>query len=273
MKKIAPLIFMLVCFSCKKEKFSIENLNGNKIVALGHAGMGLGNTYPMDSYESILQCLNLGMDGTEFDVQMTKDSVLVAYHDQDLSGNTDLEGIINSLNWAEVKKARYTETLYLNYSIVSLEQLFSGIENPRNYKFTFDCKLYTEETDINKFYKSYINAVVSILQKYQLEDNAYIESQSATFLTLFKSRKPAYKFFIYPASFQEGLDIAVGSGLYGITISTNDISKEQIQTAHEHNLWVTVWNTHSESDNKEAIRKNPDCIQTDKVKSLLKLLK
>lgn len=274
MKKNIILFFIsLSIISCKKKEFNIVNLNGNKITALGHAGMGIGNTYPMNSYESILKCLNLGMDGTEFDVQMTKDSVLVAYHDQELSGNTNLKGFVNSLNWNELKNTHYTQTPYLNYSIISLEQLFSNIESLQEYKFTFDCKLHTNNNNISQFYASYINAVINIIQKYQIENNVYIESQSIDFLKIFKIKKPNYKLFIYPSSFESGLDIALSLDLFGITISTRDITKEQIKIAHNNNLLVAIWNTHSESDNIEAINKNPDFIQTDKVKNLIKLLK
>lgn len=265
--------FLLICCSCKKEKFDIENLNNNKILVLGHGGMGLGDIYPMDSAESILQCLNLGADGTEFDVQMTADSVLVLYHDTELSQSTTLKGVINSLNWSDVKNARYKKTLYLNYSIISLDQLFSSIPNPQRFKFTFDCKLYTNNSNMQQFYDSYSQAIIRILQKYQLEDNAYIESQSTEFLQLFKKKKSSYKFFIYPASFEEGLATAKSLGLFGITTSTHDISAEQIELAHASNFWVTVWNTHTEKDNIEAIKKNADCIQTDKVKHLLKVLR
>lgn len=259
--------------SCKKEEFTIQNMNGNKINALGHAGMGIGNTYPMNSYESIIKCLNLGMDGTEFDVQMTKDSVLVLFHGQDLSDDTNLKGIINSLNWNEVKDAHYTKTPYLNYSIISLEHLFSNIENIQQFKFTFDCKLYTSTNNINPFYKTYINRVINIIQKYNIENNVYIESQSEQFLDLFKNKMPNSKLFIYPTTFKSGLNIALTKGFNGITISTRNITKEQIKIAHDNNLLVAIWNTHSKSDNIEAVNKNPDFIQTDKVKFLKKLLK
>jgi len=273
MKKIIIFcLFFSIIISCKKEKNNIENLNGNRITALGHAGMGIGNTYPMNSYESIYKCLNLGMDGTELDVQMTKDSVIVAYHGQDLSDNTNIKGLINSLSWNEIKNTHYTQTPYLNYNIISLDQLFSNIENIQKYKFTFDCKLYNNNNS-KHFFESYINALVSLIQKYQLENNIYIESQSVEFLTLFKNIKPDYKLFIYPSSFESGLDIALTLGLYGITISTRNITKEQIKIAHDNNLLVAIWNTHSESDNIEAIKKNPDFIQTDKVKNLIKLIK
>ena len=272
-KTLVLYLIFLIIISCKKEEFNVVNLNGNRITALGHAGMGVGNTYPVNSRESILKCLNLGMDGTELDVQMTKDSVLIAYHSRDLSDNTNIKGFVNSLNWDEIKNARYTQTPYLNYSVISLEQLFSGIENLQKYKFTFDCKLYTDNSNISQIYKSYINAVVRIAQKYEMGNNIYIESKSEEFLSLFKSKKPDYKLFIYPSSFESGLDIALSIGISGITISTRDITEEQIKIAHENNLLVAIWNTHSESDNIEAINKNPDFIQTDKVKSLIKLLK
>lgn len=266
-------IILFVIISCKKEKFNILNLNGNKITALGHGGMGVGNTYPMNSYESILRCLNLEMDGTEFDVQMTKDSVLVLYHGQNLSDETNLKGVINSLNWSEVKNGYYTSTPYLNYSIISLDQLFSNIGSIQKYKFTFDCKLYTNTNNINQYYGWFIDALIKITQKYNIESNVYFESQSEEFLDLFKNKKPDSKLFIYPSSFEAGLNIALSKDLYGITISTRSITKEQIKIAHDNNLLVAIWNTHSKSDNIEAINKNPDFIQTDNVKNLIKLLK
>ena len=273
MKKTYICLFLLLSLvSCEKEEFNIVNLNGNKITALGHGGMGIGSTYPMDSFESISMCLNLGMDGSEMDVQMTKDSVLVAYHDNELAGNTTLSGIINSKNWKEIQQARYSHSPYLGYSLVSLDQLFAGIKNYDNYKFTFDCKLIQDENNKN-FYHTYINALIAIVQKYELEDNIYIESQSATFLSILKDKKPEFKLFIYPDSFNSGLKTAVELGICGITISTRDITTAQIKEAHDHNLMVAIWNTLSESDNIEAIKKNPDFIQTDKVRNLIKLLK
>lgn len=271
-KTIIICLLFLAVNSCKKEEFNIENLNGNKITCLGHGGMGVANTYPMDSYESISKCLSIGMDGSEFDVQMTNDSVLVLFHDQELSDCTNLNGIINSMNWNELQNAHYTQTPYLNYSIISLEQLFAKLSNIHKYTFTFDCKLYTEKNS-SQFYVSYINALIKLLQKYQLENNVLIESQSEDFLALLKNSKPDYKLFIYPASFDDGLNTALSLNLFGITISTRDITKVQIEIAHKNKLKVAVWNTHSASDNKEAIKKNPDYIQTDKLENLINLLK
>ena len=274
MKNLITLfVILFVVSSCKKEDFEIINLNNNKIILLGHGGMGIGSTYPMNSFESIIKCLSLGADGTEIDVQMTKDSVLVAFHDNDLSNNTNMKGLINSLNWSEIKGTYYQSTPYLNYSIISLEQLFSNINNLHNYKFTFDCKLYPVNNNANSYYNTYINALNKIIDKYDLQDNIYIESQSEEFLKLLQATNNNYKLFIYPSSFINGLEIAGNLNLYGITISTRDITKEQIKIAHNNNFLVAIWNTHSKNKNIEGIRKNPDFIQTDRVEHLIKLLK
>lgn len=270
MKKHLTLIvsLALIFISCSKEDLTINT----NIIVLGHGGMGIGQTYPMNTFESILKCLNSGTDGSEIDVQLTKDGVLVAYHSKDLSDDTNLSGTINDLNWSEIEDAFYISTPYLNYSILSLDQLFANVPNLKDYKFTFDCKLYTNSNAIN-FEDAYINSLSKIIDKYDLKSNIYIESQDTSFLLKLKERYPHYKLFIYPSSFEEGFNIALDLNLYGITISTKDVSREQIEKAHNNNLKVAIWNTHSKNKNIEGVNKIPDFIQTDKVKHLVNLLR
>ncbi len=258
-------------FSCSKEDFTINNLN-NKIVILGHGGMGISQPYHINTYESILECINAGADGTEIDIQMTKDSVLIAYHSKDLSEETNLNGIVNDLEWGDIKNGYYYSTPYIKYSIISLEQLFSNIDNLHNYKFTFDCKLYTNSNNVFDFQKSFINAIAKLIDKYSLQKSLYIESQNSDFLMRLQEKDENYKLFIYPNSFENGLNIALSLDLYGITISSDDISLEQIETAHNNNLYIAIWNTHSKNKNIDAVNKNPDFIQTDRVKHLVYLL-
>lgn len=264
---------MFLLANCKKDSFNIENLNHNNILALGHGGMGYGNYYPLDNYESVQKCLSIGMDGSEFDLQLTKDSVLVLYHGADLSEWTDRKGMVNQFTWEEIKGTQFKERPYQNYSITSLEELFSHTKNLQSYHFAFDCKLFSYNVDFNKFLATYIDAINRIVVKYQLEDNIFIEAQDTTFLKLFKQKFPSYKLYIYPPSFESGLATALRLGLYGITISTRMLTKEQVALAHANNLRVATWSTHTQKQNIEAIQKNPDIIETDEHLSLLRLLK
>lgn len=273
MLKILTLALCIIALhSCQKQEYEINNLNNNTISVLGHAGMGLGDLYPMNSFESLHKCLSLGTDGVEFDVQMSSDSVLVLFHDRNLSNATNLSATIHDHTWSELRDANYSQTFYLDYSLISLEDFFQSIDNIHSYIFTMDCKLYPSH-DESIYHSAFCNALTTIIEKHQLQDQVCIESQDIEFLKRLKQLNPVLKLFIYPANFESGFQTARTEGLYGITISTEDISTEQVLLAHQHQLRVAVWNTHSGKANEDAIRKNPDYIQTDKVVHLLKLLR
>jgi glycerophosphoryl diester phosphodiesterase len=271
--KVAAFIAIVFTISsCRKDSVNIRNLEGNRIICLGHGGMGNGAVYPMNTFESIQKCLSLGMDGSELDVQLTKDNVPVAYHDADLSSSTTGQGMINDHTWNEIKQEKYDETLYLHYSILALDDLFQHLKAMRNSKYTFDCKLYTS-AEKESFYDAYIAALVHIIQKYRIEDNIYIESQDIVFLNKIQVLLPDAKLFIYPSTFEEGLAIALEYNLYGITISTNNVTESQIAEAHINNIRVAIWDIQSMGDIEDGVAKNPDMIQTDNVQALLSLLK
>ena len=274
MNKILTIFSLFVFTSCEEEIiiFEIDNLNRDKITVLGHGGMGIASTYPMNSFESISNCINLGTDGSEMDIQMTKDGVLVAFHDSDLSAKTNLKGVVNSLSWEQINNGHYNETPYMSYAVVSLEQLFSNIANVSEHRFTLDCKLYRETTDDETYFNQFADAIIAIAEKYDLERKICIESGDKEFLKVLQAKRSRYRLFIYPPSFEEGLITAKELGLYGITISNNQVSTEQIEKAHIEGVRIAVWDAHSEQENYEAVQKNPDFIQTDDVKYLVNLL-
>ena len=259
--------------SCSREEFQIDNLSNNQIAIFGHGGMGVDHTYPLNTFESISNCLNLGANGSEMDVQITKDSVLVAFHDYDLGERTTIEGVINSLDWDEIKNASYIHPTYLNYRIVSLDDLFSNIADLHKYKFTFDCKLYSEYLSDTELHSIYSNALIKLITTFNLGNNVFIESNSVDFLKQLKLKDNTLPLFIYRDYFEEGMEIALDYDLYGITISTKNITRAQIEIVHNEGLFVAIWNVLSTDDNVEAIKKNPDFIQTDKLKNLIRLLK
>ncbi len=274
MTRLLTLLTLFFFASCEKEIiiFEIDNLNRDMITVLGHGGMGIASTYPMNSFESIANCINLGTDGSELDIQMTSDGVLVAFHDYDLSTKTNLKGVVNSLTWEQVKNGHYNETPYMSYAVISLDQLFSNIANVSEYRFTFDCKLYRETNDDEAYFNQFAEAIIAIAEKYNLERKICIESADKVFLKILQAKRSRYRLFIYPESFDEGMSIAKELGLFGITISNNLISSEQVEIAHNEGLRIAVWDAHNEPENYEAVQKNPDFIQTDDVKYLVGLL-
>lgn len=246
-------------------------MNNNRITALGHAGMGLHLIYPADTYESLSACIAAGADGTEIDVQMTKDFVPVAFHDLELSENTDMHGMVNDFKFSELEKSCYSKFPFACYSVMRLDTFFSKLNNFENYFFTFDCKLYSTETS-TIFYDKYADALIALIDKYNISKQLTVESDQPDFLNKLKLKKTNYKLFYYAQNFEEGMKIVRENNFAGITIEDEKISKEQIEQAHASGIYIALWRVNSRKDNLNAIRKNPDYIQSDKIEHLVGLL-
>jgi len=241
----------------------------NRTLVLGHGGMGIANLYPMDSYESMLNCINLGSDGTELDVQMTRDSVLVAYHDETLETLTDGSGRIIDYTWQELQAFKYRPAPYVEYDIANLDVLFAHLDNLQQLTFSFDNKLYFDAS----YQPVFMRAVERLLEHYGMEEQVFIESHDVAFLQDFKELQPDYKYFLNPDNFEDGLQQASSNGFYGIIMDDENITAGQIETAHQNGLHVQTWGPVSSDDNREAAAKDPDAIQTNNVSALVDLLK
>jgi len=274
MNKYIYIAFIFIgLFSCQKEDFTITNLNGDYIQVLGHGGMGMvANAYPINSLESIALCIQNDAHGSEIDIQLTQDGVLVAYHDHDLSSSTDNSGVIHSMDWSQVQQSNYTNLPYQNYHIATLDQIFSAITDYESKIFTLDVKLYPNGTDYTTYIDEYTDAIIALFDTYGLEDNVYLESQTLEFLTVMQAKKPNYQLYIYPQTFEEGLATVLQLGIKGMSISNEVITAEQVQEAHDLGVYVTIWGVDTKEENIDAVRKNPDMIQTDEVTYLVDLL-
>jgi glycerophosphoryl diester phosphodiesterase len=274
MKKLLLLSFvcMLIHVRCKKEEFDIQNLNGGRILSMGHGGMGIYNAYPLNSSASILSALNRDASGSEMDVQMTRDSVLVTYHGEDLSESTDLDGLVHAHTWTELEQGHYNEAPYQSLPIMRLDRLFENLDDRYDHQYTFDIKLHRSTNDEPAYNAAFARQLVQLIGRFGIASNVMLESQVPDMLSRLKTLDPTLRLFIYPTDFDNGLTIAEELGLFGITISMEKISAEQVRTAHDHGLWVALWDVYTKSDNEDAIRKNPEVIQTDRLDHLVGLL-
>lgn len=273
---LSPFSFSLI--SCKKDPalFEVNNLNGNKISVFGHAGMGLEFKYPIDTYESIEPVLRIGADGSEMDIQMTKDSVLMVFHNYLLEEMTICtSGLINDKLYSEISGCLIASPISNSIKLRSFNDLMTNLnssgKNINDYNFTFDCKLYTNSTNQIAFFNQYANAILKAIDSYGLQNNILIESQDTTFLRILKNKRNGLKLFIYADNFDDGLNISKNMNLYGITINSSLITSSQIKEAHDIGYRITLWGISSEKENVEAIQKSPDFVQTDKPIHLLKV--
>ncbi len=273
--KIAKLYlvsFAILCIGCAKTDHTVVNLNGNRIDALGHGGMGISSSYPTNTFESISACLARGADGTELDVQLTADGVLVAFHDSDLSESTNNSGRINDLDWADIEGSYYEVIPYHDYEVIRLESLFANTTELETYVFALDCKLITNQP-ADDYLQQFTSALLDLFDRFPLSEKTIVESPDPTLLLLLHQQQAPCQLFWYVADLETALEAAEPFPVDGFTIANDQVDADAISQAHQQGFQVALYNTQSKKDNIEAIEKNPDYIQTDRLDHLLKVLR
>lgn len=263
---IYSLFLIFTILNCtKKENYNVTNINHNTLMILGHRGMGEYFQYPGNTIESVLPVLKIGADGCELDIQITKDSVLVLFHNDDLDGRTKCSGRIYDYNWDEIKNCTYSG-LQTEVKLICVDELFSNIENLNEYYFAFDCKLTVDNPyDIN-YRKTFLRTIKLISNKYRMSGNIFIEGDLG-FLQIAKELGLTNKGFLIGSS----VDNAIDNNFFGIGASLNT-SIDTINYAHENGIYVMMWGAKTDIGNKQALKLNPDILQTDKPIPLLMLL-
>lgn len=258
----------ILLYSCERE-YDINNLN-DKIYIVGHGGMGVGRSpYPLNSYESIEMALNTGADGAEIDVQISKDSVLVCFHDKYLEEATNGSGEIYTKNWDEIKEAIYKSPPFEEYRIASLDQIFR-FSAGRGHFYTFDIKFNNPDTsDTNR--DIFQRALIRLIEEYNLEERVSIETTDTYFLLTMQEKKPDLYFFLY-SDFNSALEDAIEHGFKGITVKSDEISVENVSEAHDHGIMVAVFSA-SNRNHDDIIKTNVDIIQTDDLRDLVSKLR
>ncbi len=265
------LSILIALTSCDHFDGSISNLNGNEITVLGHAGMGYGDTYPMNSMESLIACLSAGSDGTELDVQITKDGKLVAFHDEELNAKTNFTGRVNAYTKAELETCQYTINPNLSYSLLFLDDLF---QHPKaaTKRFSLDIKsVYHNPTSVSD--SLFAAAVFQLITTYNLKQRITIESYSVSFLNELNELDPELELYFYPGTtYEAGLPVVLQNGFDGLTISAESLTASQVENAHSLGIKIITWGMRNKKENKSAVALNPDVIETDDVKYLLRYL-
>ena len=270
---LSILVFIIVLYLFYTNvKPEIRNLNRNTIGILGHRGMSKSYHYPGNSLPSILEALRIGALGCELDIQLTKDGSLVAYHHKDLDQNTNFEGAIRDYEADELKNCYYKGDYVEKVSLVLVDQLFELLGKNSKYIFSFDCKFnIDDEKDRIAYYIEFIDAIEMLINKHLLDNRIFIESDHVDFHHLLKLRKINVRQFITGKGVEKGLRIASKLGLFGIGVGSR-ISKKEVEKAHNLGVYVMTWTPTNAFSNAQAVRKNPDYIQTAYLTHLVKFL-
>ena len=142
---------------------------------LGHRGSTKIKKYPENTLQAFIEAIELGADGIELDVRMTKDNQLVVFHDSDLSRlagiNTKLSKIY-SMELQDITLLSQNEDR--RTTIPLLKDVFESFGSQIFYNI-----------EVKKYIGSYrylIKELHQLLHMYRLKENVWISSFDPRFL-------------------------------------------------------------------------------------------
>jgi len=150
---------------------------------LAHRGSFNNMQIPENSLLAFQEAINLGADGFELDIQLSRDNELVVFHDRNLERLTGVKSEISALNFKEINCL-----LFLNNpgttlcKIPSLNQVFSLFGSKCFYNIEIKRRISS--------YKVLKLKLRNLIKDFGLEQNVWISSFDPIFLWEWQKFEP-----------------------------------------------------------------------------------
>lgn len=260
------VVGLLLLGACSKEE---QEGAHDHIRLLGHGGMGIYHTFPMNSMESILRSLSFPVDGTEVDVQMTRDSILVLFHDREMEASTGFKGVIADQEWSTIQNVYYRFPAHAQYKVVRLNDLLDQPQPPNLY---LDIKMFQVGQPYNSYRDRFVRTLVRTLLDSEWDlSRIAVESGDSLFLNQFRSLVPESPLY-FKGSLTEAVDAALTHAYRGIVLSVEGLQKREVTWVQDQGLEVVGFNIHTRSRHRKALELGIDVIQSDNVPYMVRLM-
>ena len=256
---IRIVTFSLFLMVISAASFAQISFNKNKVIA--HRGAWKAQGHPQNSLASLNEAIRLGCEGSEFDVWMTADEVLVVNHDGDFEGMEIEESTYAQLLTKKLPNGEKIPTLkeYIAEGMkqtgtkLILEFKPSAISKERSERVGELSVKTVKEMKAEKW-------VDYITFSYEGGKKAIATDPTANvaYLTGDKS----------PAQLKE-------DGFFGFdyNIRVLRLKSDWIKEAQDLGLTVNAWTVNNPEDMKWLLEQNADFITTDEPELLFELMK
>lgn len=232
-----------------------------RVLVLAHAGMSLyeeRSIYPANSFEAIQYSVDvLGAEGIEIDVQMTKDCVLVLFHDPYITTSPNYSGCVGEYNWKVLQDLNHNNSVY---GITKLDTVMDYIVD-RGVSVYLDLKPYNYCTKKNKPLNIFAARIDSMIAPYTIEEKELIIAGSLN-KELLKRLNTIYKCF-EATTVDKVLTVAEEEGFQYIMLPIRVIDeKVALRLIHSPFKWG-VFGGKSNGEIRKTIAFKPDCFISD----------
>lgn len=220
-----------------------------KIIA--HRGFWDTTGSAQNSITALVKADSLGCYGSEFDVWLSKDNILIVNHDAHFKGKR-----------IETSKASELTSLKLSNGVTmpTLEQYLATAKMlPNKTKLILELKAHKDK----KRETEAVRRIIEMVKKYGLEDRTEYISFSLHAIKEFIHHAPNANIYYLNGELSPQELKAIGCAGFDYSMGLVKRNPEWIKQAHELGMKVNVWTINKEKDMKWLIDNKVDFITTD----------
>ena len=259
-KRVLFALLVLVPIGLLAQK-TVDDVKPNKPGIVAHRGFHQFETSAENSVSAMQLAIKLGFEGTEFDVQITKDDVAIVFHDAKMQGLTICETPFDTLRKQPAFTLRSGETVprFDEFMAACSHALQEQRSSEKRTRLFFEIK--PQASSVQRHHL--IGQIIETIGKYQLHDDIFFISFDLEACLLLTQLMPDI-----PVAYLEGdLSPAVlkEKGITDIDYhwSTFVDHPEWVEEAHNLGMTVNVWTVNTPEKAMEMLRLGVDYITTD----------
>jgi glycerophosphoryl diester phosphodiesterase len=213
-------------------------------MSLNYAHRGASGYYPENTMLAFQKGVEMGCEGIETDVQLTKDGVLILCHDELLDRTTDGKGLIAEKNYSEIAgldAAKLWGGKFKSVTVPTLEELLDYVKDK---DIIINLELKNSIID----YKDIEKQVIDMVYKYKLKEKVIISSFNHYSIVRCKEIDNTLKLgLLYDCCIYKPGKYASELGVNAVHPSFYSLNNEEVvKEIRSHNLMINTWTVNDE---------------------------
>jgi glycerophosphoryl diester phosphodiesterase len=244
-------------------------MKGSNNMSLNYAHRGASGYYPENTMLAFEKAVEMGCEGIETDVQLTKDGMLVICHDELLDRTTDGSGLIMETNYSEILKLDAAKSWGGKYKDVRIPTLDEFLDYVKDKNIMINLEIKNSIID----YKNIEKMIIEKIYKYKLNKKVIISSFNHYSILRCKDIDNTLKLgLLYDCCIYKPGKYASELGVNAVHPSFYSLNKDVVKEIKEQNIMINTYTVNEEKYMKTLIELGIDGIITNYPDRLKKLL-
>lgn len=231
---------------------------------IGHRGGAKG--YPENTLAAFKKAVELGADGVEFDVQLTKDGEVVVIHDELIDRTMTGNGLIKDYTLSELREMSAGEFFSPEFKAEKLPTLTEVLQVVKGLEvINIELKNFLDYSGLEA-------KVLNLVDEFEIRDQVIISSFNHYSLQKVKKMQPEVKTgALLMSKMINPADYGFKRGFDALHLHFLTADQEVIDNAHFMGMQLNVYTVNFPEAVSDLLEKGVDMIITDDIEMALKI--